>query len=76
MKKYIAKIDLSEEIRAALEEEEGFEVGTAVFHKDFGKGVVKKSYQTSLGLTYDVYFLESHSTRTLVAKYAKFTTCS
>ena len=58
------------------EEEEGFEVGTAVFHKDFGKGVVKKSYQTSLGLTYDVYFLESHSTRTLVAKYAKFTTCS
>lgn len=58
------------------EEEEGFEVGTPLFHKDFGRGIVKKSYQTSMGLTYDIYFPQSHCTRTLVAKYAKFTTCS
>ena len=57
-------------------EESGFRVGTAVFHKDFGKGIVKKSYNTSLGLTYDVHFLESNITRTLVGKYAKFQVCT
>ena len=49
--------------------------GTAVFHKDFGKGVIKKSFQTSLGLTYDVYFFENNVTRSLVAKFAKFEIC-
>ncbi|NRA90140.1 MAG: UvrD-helicase domain-containing protein [Simkaniaceae bacterium] len=53
-------------------EESGFNPGTVVFHKDFGKGIIKKSYKTSLGLTYDVEFLESNSTRSLVGKYAKF----
>lgn len=53
-------------------EESGFRAGTVVFHKDFGKGVIKKSYRTSLGLTYDVEFLESNTTRSLVGKYAKF----
>ncbi|MCB1081917.1 MAG: UvrD-helicase domain-containing protein [Chlamydiia bacterium] len=57
-------------------EEEGFRVGTLVFHKDFGKGVVKKSYTTSMGLTYDVEFLESNTTRSLVGKYAKFKVCT
>ncbi|MCB1106738.1 MAG: UvrD-helicase domain-containing protein [Chlamydiia bacterium] len=65
---------LSEEepIEEDWEEEEGFPAGTIVFHKDFGKGMIKKSYKTSLGLTYDVEFLESHTTRSLVGKYAKF----
>ncbi|MDN3504668.1 MAG: UvrD-helicase domain-containing protein [Rhabdochlamydiaceae bacterium] len=45
--------------------------GTVVNHKSFGKGVIKKSYQTSLGLTYDVYFPTSESMKTLIAKYAK-----
>lgn len=66
---------LSEQINVEEEEwgeESGFKIGTAVFHKDFGKGIVKKSYNTSLGLTYDVHFLESNITRTLVGKYAKF----
>lgn len=53
-------------------EESGFRAGTVVFHKDFGKGIIKKSYRTSLGLTYDVEFLESNTTRSLVGKYAKF----
>lgn len=56
-------------------DEEGFRVGTLVFHKDFGKGIVKKSYTTSMGLTYDVEFLETNTTRSLVGKYAKFKIC-
>lgn len=58
---------------ASTEEEEGsvFEVDDIVAHKDFGKGIVKKVYNTSLGLTYDVYFPLAKTTRTLVAKYAK-----
>ncbi len=56
-------------------EEEGFRVGTMVFHKDFGKGIVKRSYHTSMGLTYDVEFVESQTTRSLVGKYAKFKIC-
>ncbi len=57
-------------------EETGFKAGTTVFHKDFGKGIIKKSYKTSLGLTYDVEFLDSNSTRSLVGKYAKFKVCT
>ncbi len=55
--------------------EEGFRVGTMVFHKDFGKGIVRKSYNTSMGITYDVEFVESQTTRSLVGKYAKFKIC-
>ena len=45
--------------------------GMLVFHKDFGKGVIKKAYTTSLGVTYDVFFHELHATKSLVAKFAK-----
>ncbi|MCH9631317.1 MAG: ATP-dependent DNA helicase PcrA [Chlamydiia bacterium] len=48
-----------------------FSVGMLVFHKDFGKGVVKKSYSTSLGITYDVFFHDLHTTKSLVGKFAK-----
>ena len=50
---------------------EGFSPDDTVFHKDFGTGIVKKAYQTSLGLTYDVFFPSTQSTRSLVAKFAK-----
>lgn len=56
---------------AGPEESEGFSIGDAVVHKDFGTGIVQKSYNTSLGLTYDVYFPHSRTTRSLVAKFAK-----
>jgi len=46
-------------------------IGDMVFHKDFGKGIIQKVYQTSLGLTYDVLFSDGSETRSLVAKYAK-----
>lgn len=52
-------------------EETTFQPGETVFHKDFGAGIVHKVYQTSLGLTYDVFFPKANTTRTLVAKYAK-----
>ncbi len=54
-------------------DENVFSPGTAVVHKDFGPGIVQKSYQTSLGLTYDVFFPKANTVRTLIAKYAKLT---
>lgn len=48
-----------------------FSVGHAVIHRDFGKGIIEKKYQTSLGLTYDVYFPHTDCHRSLVAKFAK-----
>jgi DNA helicase-2/ATP-dependent DNA helicase PcrA len=48
-----------------------FEVGDIVRHKDFGRGVVLKSYETSFGLTYDIEFQIDRSKKSLVAKYAK-----
>ncbi len=45
--------------------------GDRVQHRDFGEGIIQKAYNTSLGLTYDVLFIETDETRSLVAKYAK-----
>jgi len=50
------------------------EIGTVVFHRDFGRGVIKKVYQTSFGLTYDVIFAEGSITRSLVNEYAELQT--
>ncbi|MBA2368351.1 MAG: UvrD-helicase domain-containing protein [Candidatus Protochlamydia sp.] len=50
--------------------EEIFQIGDALFHKDFGIGQVKESYQGSMGLTYKILFTKDSSLRTLVAKYA------
>lgn len=57
----------------AQEPAEDLQVGDTVHHRDFGQGVIERIYETSLGLTYDVFFPESDDTRTLVAKYAKLT---
>lgn len=53
------------------EEKKDFQEGDRVFHKDFGLGIIHKQYNTSLGVTYDVFFPESKALRSLVAKYAK-----
>lgn len=53
------------------ESAEGFAPGDQVQHKEFGLGVIHKSYQGSFGLTYEVHFPNSGTNRTLVAKYAK-----
>ncbi len=51
--------------------DEEFHIGDVVMHKDFGRGEIKKSYETSLGKTYDIFFEESGHVRSLVAKYAR-----
>lgn len=53
------------------ENPEGFTPGDQVIHKEFGTGIVKKSYQGSFGLTYEVHFPDTGTNRTLAAKYAK-----
>jgi DNA helicase-2/ATP-dependent DNA helicase PcrA len=53
------------------EEESPVALGDTVYHRDFGMGIVQKSYTTSLGLTYDVFFPKTCQVRSLVAKYAK-----
>ncbi len=50
---------------------EGFSIGDEVFHKEFGNGIIQKSYHSSFGLTYDVLFPKTDTKRTLVAKFAK-----
>lgn len=50
---------------------EGFPPGERVYHKEFGTGVVLKTYHTSFGLTYEVQFDANGATRSLVAKFAK-----
>ena len=56
-------------------DQQGYSPGTLVRHRDFGMGTVKRSYVTSHGLTYDVLFSDSSTTRSLVAKYAKLQKC-
>ena len=48
-----------------------FSPGDTVYHRDFGRGTIQKNYNTSLGLTYDVLFSKTNTTKSLVAKYAK-----
>jgi DNA helicase-2/ATP-dependent DNA helicase PcrA len=50
-----------------------FAPGQLVLHRDFGKGIIEKSFQTSHGLTYEIFFPQLNSRRTLVAKFAKLT---
>lgn len=54
---------------------EGFSLGDSVLHTEFGKGIIRKAYHSSFGLTYDVHFPNSDTNRTLVAKFAKLRLC-
>jgi DNA helicase-2/ATP-dependent DNA helicase PcrA len=56
------------EIEEEEEHVEGFAPGDQVFHHDFGLGIVEKSYHTSHGITYDVFFPQANTRRTLVGK--------
>jgi DNA helicase-2/ATP-dependent DNA helicase PcrA len=50
---------------------EVFSPGERVYHQQFGVGVIERSFQTSLGLTYDIHFLEADLVRSIVARFAK-----
>ena len=52
-------------------EKSGFSIGTLVCHRSFGRGIVKRQYNTSFGTTYDVLFEATGEVRALIAKYAK-----
>lgn len=72
---FLKKLSLYGNSSLSLEENvsntDEFSIGDIAFHNDFGQGSIRKIYQTSLGLTYDVFFFQTKSERTLVAKYAK-----
>jgi DNA helicase-2/ATP-dependent DNA helicase PcrA len=48
-----------------------FSPGDKVLHQQFGSGIIQNVSNSSLGLTYEVYFPQAQISRTLVAKYAK-----
>ena len=48
-----------------------FEPGDRVIHAEFGVGTVESARQGSFGLTYEVHFSGTETSRTLVAKFAK-----
>jgi DNA helicase-2/ATP-dependent DNA helicase PcrA len=50
---------------------DGFAPGEKVYHQQFGSGTIQRAFQSSFGLTYEVHFPDSDTTRTLVAKFAK-----
>lgn len=50
---------------------EELQIEDSVHHRDFGLGTIQKAYQTSLGLTYDVFFWQTGRVHSLVAKFAK-----
>jgi DNA helicase-2/ATP-dependent DNA helicase PcrA len=75
--RFLQEIDPSHIQSHSCEEDESpktsgeFLPGTPVLHQDFGRGIIKKNYNTSLGVTYDVFFPALNSTKSLVAKFAK-----
>lgn len=60
-----------EEKEESSQDPEAFAIDDVVYHPEFGRGIVKKVYHTSFGLTYEVSFEDGAATRSLVAKYAK-----
>lgn len=50
-----------------------FQSGDAVFHQDFGVGVIQQVYESSIGMTYSVLFSNDCQVKDIVAKYANLT---
>lgn len=48
-----------------------YDIGSTIFHKDFGIGVIKDSYEGSLGLTYKIFFSKDNREKSIIAKYAQ-----
>jgi DNA helicase-2/ATP-dependent DNA helicase PcrA len=53
-------------------EEEGiFASGDAVYHNDFGVGIIKQISDTSVGKTFRIHFSKDNRERSIVGRYAK-----
>lgn len=48
-----------------------FNEGDVVMHKDFGYGTIRGSYNSSLGITYKIFFAKDQRERSIVAKLAR-----
>jgi len=48
-----------------------FSPGDKVYHQQFGMGIVQESFDTALGLTYEIYFPDTEMSRSIVARFAK-----
>ncbi|MBA3816323.1 MAG: UvrD-helicase domain-containing protein [Parachlamydiaceae bacterium] len=66
----VNEVQFIDDMDQTLPEYDEFKVDDAVFHKDFGLGIIRKSYTGSIGLIYKVYFAKDNSERSLVAKFA------
>jgi DNA helicase-2/ATP-dependent DNA helicase PcrA len=53
-----------------FEEQESFVTGDAVYHNDFGVGVIRQISDTSVGKTFRIHFSKDNRERSIVAKYA------
>lgn len=66
-----SKVIFLDEIDQSVPELEELSVDDAVFHKEFGVGIVRQIYQGSAGLTYKVLFSKDNRERSLVATFAR-----
>ena len=48
-----------------------YDVGTKIYHNEFGAGKIVDSYEGSMGTTYKILFENDRNIKTIVAKYAK-----
>lgn len=64
------EVQFIDEIDQTVPEIEELNINDAVFHKEFGIGIVRSAYQSSVGLTYKVFFSKDNRERSLVAKFA------
>jgi DNA helicase-2/ATP-dependent DNA helicase PcrA len=59
-----------DDIDQTTSEWEELSIGDAVFHKEFGLGIIRQAYTSSVGLTYKIAFAKDNSERSIVAKFA------
>jgi DNA helicase II / ATP-dependent DNA helicase PcrA len=59
-----------EERDQTVPDHEPLEVSDAVYHVEFGVGVIKQIMEGSLGLTYKIHFSKDNRERSIVAKFA------
>ena len=73
--KFKGPLEEKVEVRQAEELDDAphytYDVGSTIFHKDFGVGVIRDAQDSSLGLTYKIFFSKDNRERSIVAKYAK-----
>lgn len=64
-------IDDIDQTKHVIDEFEAYTPGEAVYHQDFGIGIVKESYQGTAGLTYKILFNKDNREKIIIAKYAR-----